>query len=179
MAHANNFEQKLTEILVKNKAISAQQAQELTQSFKKEDPETFEDYLLNSGLINKATLLKALSNYYQLPAFDVSGYLFEHDLLKEFPKDVMLRNRFIPVEADQDILIVVASMPSDDLAVIIEKYVNNDVQFNVGLRRDIEDAVKEFYDESILDEPSEDPYYKTEEDTERIEKILEDERKQE
>ena len=153
MAHINEFVEKISDILVKQKALSDQQAIDLKKGFKDVSPINFEAYLLESSQVSKASLLKALSTYYKLPAFDVSGYLFEHDLLRQLPKDVMLRNNCIPVEVDQDILVVVASEPSDDLAVTLERFLKNDIQFNVGLAQDIKNAVEEFYDEEPTEEP--------------------------
>ncbi len=175
--HVSEFIEKLLEILVKQKSLSETQAADLKKGFRESSPPDFEAYLLDSAQVSKASLLKALGSYYKLPAFDVSGYLFDHDLVKELPKDVMLRNSCVPVEVDQDILVVVANEPSDDLAVTLESYLKNDIQFNVGLYQDIKNAIEEFYDEAITEEPSEDPYYRVEEEDERIEKILDTEDK--
>ena len=66
-----------------------------------------------------------------------------------FPKDMLLRNAIIPLEVDENMMIMVASEPDDpELLFEIGEYVSYDIQFYVGLGRDICDAVKEFYDKS-------------------------------
>jgi hypothetical protein len=92
----------------------------------------------------------ALTKYYQLEAIDVVGMLFDHNLLRKFPLDVMVRVGFIPHQQDGDVLEVIAARPQDsELLDIIGAYVSYDIVFTVGLYRDICDAAKEFYDESV------------------------------
>ncbi len=145
-----NFAKNFIELLKTEKLIGQKEANDLLITFFKSSSENFEDFLLESGLISKENLLKALSLYYKIPAFDATGYMFEHEILKEFPKDVMLRNRFIPITIDNDIMVVATSQPdNDNLEVTINKHVPNEIKFNVGLRRDIEDAIKEYYDKAV------------------------------
>ena len=101
------------------------------------------------GLVEEADLLQSLAQYFQVPAFDVVGYFFDTFLLRRFPKGFLLRNALIPLEVDENIMIIIASEPDDsDLLVRIGEHVSFDIQFRVGLRRDICDAAKEFYDKS-------------------------------
>jgi len=84
----------------------------------------------------------------------VVGYIFNELLVREFPKDFLLRNNIIPMEVDDEILIVIAGDPAaSGLESSIREYVSYGVEFMVGLSRDIEDMVKEYYDKS----PTEDP----------------------
>jgi hypothetical protein len=146
------FAQELSQILCKNRVISESEAKALFRSFKNSDKETFDDFLLEEGLIEEEDLLKALGEYYKVPSVDVTGYFFDTALLQNFPKDFLLRNRVIPLEMDEDILIVAASEPDDmDLLSGFGAYTSEDIQFRVGLARDICDAVKEFYDKSPTD----------------------------
>ena len=141
------FTQGLAEILVKNKVVAASEAQSMIGMFKDSIKETFDDFLLEEGLVEESDLLKALSQYYQLPSFDVVGYFFDHNLITKFPKGFLLRSGIVPLEVDQNMLIVIASNPEDvGLESAIRDFVSYDVNFMVGLKRDIADAVKEFYD---------------------------------
>ena len=116
------------------------------------DKEYFDDFLLEEGLIEEEPLLRALAEYYQVPSVDVTGYFFDTDLLRNFPKDFLLRNRIVPLEMEDDILIVVANDPDNpDLLSSIGAYTSEDIQFRVGLARDITDAVTEFYEKSPTD----------------------------
>ena len=62
---------------------------------------------------------------------------------------MLLQNVIIPLEVDENIMVVVTSRPDNpDLLPEIGKYVSYDIQFYVGIGHDICDAVKEFYDMS-------------------------------
>ena len=128
----------------------------LQRSFKNSEKENFDDFLLEEGLIEEAPLLRALAEYYQVPSVDVTGYFFDRQLLRNFPKDFLLRNRIIPLEMEDDELTVVASQPDNpDLLSTMGAYTSEDIQFRVGLGRDISDAIREFYDKSpaeVLDD---------------------------
>ncbi|MCK5632216.1 hypothetical protein KAH94_00545 [bacterium] len=141
------FTQGLAQILVKNKVLDVNDAQSLQEMFKNSTKETFDEFLLEEGLVETPDLLKALSQYYQLPSFDVVGYFFDHNLITKFPKGFLLRSGIIPLEVDQNMLIVVASNPDESgLESTIRDYVSYDVHFMVGINRNINDMVKEFYD---------------------------------
>lgn len=152
MEKRETFAQALSEILVKHKLVDEAEGRALQRAFKSSEKENFDDFLLEEGLIEEAPLLRALSEYYQVPSVDVTGYFFDTQLLRNFPKDFLLRNRIVPLEMEDDELIMVASEPDNpDLLSSLGSYTTEDIQFRVGLGRDISDAVKEFYDKSPTD----------------------------
>lgn len=153
MANNNNdFTQKIAEILVKNKAVSSKEAADLQAAFSESDHNIFTDFLYEEGLVDKEQILIALGQYYQVPYFDTDGYFFDHLLLRDFPKDFLLRNNIIPLEIDQNVLVFVAADPSNpDLLSEIGKYAPYDIQFYVSVALDIQEAIKEFYDKSLTD----------------------------
>jgi len=147
MKHA--FENELTTILVDHHAISQKEAIALEYAFYQSDADEFEDFLLEEGLVAENDLLQALSQYYKVQAFDVVGNFFHRLLLKKFPKGFLLRHGIIPLDADNESIIIIASDPDAlGLTEEIAHYVSYDIYFMVGIRRDICDAVKEFYDPS-------------------------------
>ena len=149
-----SFAKKLTHILLRNKVISEKEANNLQQLFKESSKENFDDFLLEEGLVSKEDLLNALSQLYKVPAVDVTGYFFQTFLLHKFPKDILHRYAFIPMEADDDIMSVVASEPDDPgLMLLIGGFVPDDVVFYVGIRRDITDAFSEYYDKAVTEVP--------------------------
>lgn len=159
--------------LIKHKAIAPEQG----ASFQETYPTNIDaliDLLLSDGLITRRDVLIALSDTYQVPWFDVTGYFFDHQLIHLFPKGFLLRNAIIPLMIDEDELIVVAAQPSDDLLPLFGDYVSWDIQFQVGIRRHIEDAVKEFYDESIANDIPEDQDLEQERRLARDEATLEE-----
>jgi hypothetical protein len=145
------FVQELANILAKQGTIKQSEAHNLARLFEESSQDQFDDFLLEEGLVDKEALLAALSEYYQVPSFDVVGYFFNHELLHLFPKDFLLRNAFIPVDIDEDVFVVVANRPGAELSMQLHDYVDFVIAYRVGIRRDIEDAVKEFYDPSITE----------------------------
>ncbi len=159
MEKREKFAQELSDILVKHRIISEAEGRSIQRTFKNADRDNFDDFLLEEGLVEEAPLLTALSEYYQVPAVDVTGYFFDTELLRNFPKDFLLRNGIVPLEMEDDVLIVVASNPDNpDLLSGMGAYTSEDIQFRVGLARDISDAVKEYYDKSLTDLMDEQDY---------------------
>jgi hypothetical protein len=144
-----SFEAGLLTILIKMHVIAGADALAIEQSFHDSDVDQFDEYLLSEGIVDEENLLQALSEYYQVPAFDVVGYFFERHYVCMFPKDMLLRNEIIPLEVDENIMVMVAARPDNpELLSEIGEFVSYDIQFYVGIGRDICDAVKEFYDKA-------------------------------
>ena len=153
MKYDEVFVDELSAILLKNKALKNQDISVLKEDFKKRSDIAFEFFLLSEGLVEKEDLLQALQEYYKVPAFDVTGEFFNHELVTMFPKDVLLRYRFIPYEHDNETLVVVAATPDDpELLDIIGRYVSYDVTMMVGYCIDIEEQIEAFYDKAITEE---------------------------
>jgi hypothetical protein len=90
-----------------------------------------------------------------------------------FPKDFLLRRAVIPLEVDQNTLFVIASEPdSDGLESALREFVSYDIELYVGIRLDICDAVKEFYDDAPTEE-GQDEDLRVEHQLEQEEKIVE------
>lgn len=148
----------LCDIFLKHGMFQKEDIDALKKDFLNSSIPAFEDFLIEEGLIEKEDLLKALGIFYQTQAIDVEGFFFDHHLVTMFPKDEMLRNMFIPYERDDsdagygDILFVIAANPHNpDLPAIIGNYVSYDVSFFVGLARDIDDSIKEFFDKPLYE----------------------------
>ena len=151
----NNLVDELSIILVKNHVISFPDAQALRRGFADRDDMSYEDFLLEQGIVEKDDLLQALSEYYKVPAMDVIGEFFNHQFLRLIPKEVMIRHDMIPFWRDADTLTVVAANPSDPhLPVVLGKYVTHDITFMVGIAQDIQETIEEFYDASDTYQPN-------------------------
>ena len=154
MKKYDNLAEGLSEILVKNNSISHDKAQSLKKLFYDRSKPAFVNFLLEQGLVPKSALLNALSEYYQKPAFDVVGHFFEQHYVQMFPVDVMVRNKFVPLKREENMLVVVASDPSnEELLVIIGKNVSYNIRFMVGIAKDIMDAAQEFSDYAVTQYP--------------------------
>ena len=152
---AKTFVEQFTDILAEQGAISHDENKALEKIFKESGKSNFVDFLLEEGMADKDEILKALATYYRVASFDAVGYFFEHQLLHMFPKDFLLRNGIIPIESDDNILLVLANNPNDsELLPKIGQHVSYDIRFRVGILQDIIDAVQEFYDKA----PTEDTY---------------------
>lgn len=144
------FVEKFAKILADQDFVSQADAESLIKDFKTKSKETLVYFLIDEGLVQKNQVLKALSRYFNLASFDASGYLFDHALVNSFPVDFLTSNGIIPLSLEQDILTVVASQPDQaGLEARIGEYSDAAVEFVVGIKRDIWDAIQEFSDESL------------------------------
>jgi len=150
MKRSETFVQAFLDILVDQKIISPEQITDIRNKFASSSIAQFDEFLVDEGLAEPEQILIALGLYFHVPHFDVVGHFFESFLLHKYPKGFLLRNGVIPLVVEGDILTVVAAEPEyPGLASAMEQYASYDINYLVGIRRDIEDAVKEFYDESV------------------------------
>ncbi len=149
MGKSKSSVEAIAALLVKNGALGQEEARAASDVFANYSEPIFTNFLFEEGIAPKVQILKALSDYHGRPAMDAVGYFFDRNLLRKFPKDFLLRNNIIPLERDQNILIMVANSPDDpDLLYKIGQHVSYDIRFYVGMARDIQDAVKEYYDKA-------------------------------
>lgn len=152
------FIDELCAILMRHHAIDEQEAGVYKTQFRASlasdaDFDNFDQYLVDEGLVEKEDILKALSEYYEVPAVDLEGELIDDELLRNFPKEFLVRNEIIPIELEEDFLTVAASHPdNEELLAGIGKYVNTDIEFQVALAQDIIDSVEQYYDRSLTDQ---------------------------
>jgi hypothetical protein len=152
MATPEGFINRLCAVLVRQEVISVKRAKELRDLFADASHERFTQFLVEENFVSRSALLQALSQLYQVPLFDVKGYFFDTFLVQKFPKGFLLRNEIIPLNVDENMLIVVAEDPeNEELLSGIGKFVSYGIRFYVGIAHDIRDAVKEFYDESLTE----------------------------
>lgn len=157
MSIKKGFEAGFLEVLVELKFIAPEDAVKLMLTYDESDVDQFDEFLLSEGIVEQEELLQALSQYYQVPAFDVVGYFFETHLLRMFDKDMLLRNEIIPMQVDENMMIMVAANPNNsELLFEIGENVSYDIRFYVGVARDICDAVKEYYDKANTEDVEED-----------------------
>ena len=94
---------------------------------------------------------------YGIRSYDARGHFFNHHELMLFPRDVLVNKAFIPLAIDDDIMTIVVSNPDDDEIIeMIGDYVPYNVDKLVGIRRDILDAIEEYYDEDVATSDIED-----------------------
>lgn len=147
----------LLDILCDREVLNREDTAELKREYEKSETERFEDYLIDERIVEKDDLLKALQEYYNTPAIDVMGAMFDHDLLVKFPKDVLERNCCIPYYQDGMLLFVIAAAPTnEDLDELLGEFVSYDFEFLVGIPRHIDMMIKDFYQAEMYKEDYED-----------------------
>ncbi len=145
------FVSRLADALVKLQIFSAQEAESLVKEFQGRAKGRIDDFLLDEGIVDRETLLKALQAVYGIAPFDVRGHFFNHQLLLFFPKDFLINQGFIPLDVDDEIMTIVMSNPEDEETLdTLSRYVSYNVNVFVGIRRDVSDAVEEYYDEDVV-----------------------------
>lgn len=151
MAKKQIFVTRLADAFVKLQVLSAEQAESLVKEFQGRAKGRIDDFLLDEGIVDRETLLKALQAVYGLAPFDVRGHFFNHQLLLFFPKDFLINQGFIPLDVDDEIMTIVMSNPEDEETLdTLSRYVSYNVNVFVGIRRDIADAIEEYYDEDVV-----------------------------
>ena len=80
------FVDDLVAILEQNGSVSRGEAAALKTAFEESSQAQFDEFLLDEGLIEEEPLLAALSEYYQVPSFNVCAYFFKREELHKFPK---------------------------------------------------------------------------------------------
>ena len=150
MSRKKSFVKNFTKLLCKRELISVEDSLELPDEFSHRAKESFDNFLLSEGLVSKDDLLESLREYYQVPAFDAQGHFFQRSTVRLFPKIFLIKNVIIPIERDENMLIVLANDPTDhELLSKIGEFVSYDIHFRVGLYQDILNAVHEYYDASV------------------------------
>jgi hypothetical protein len=152
----SDFFEGISAILTNRRYITPEDMINLEREFHTLSDRAFEDFLLESGMVEREDLLEALSQYYGVPQLDVTGAFFDHQFLRLIPINIMLRHLVIPYHRDEgsDFLWVIAADPNDQhLLYVLGKYVTHNINFMVGLPQDIRDAIREFYDQSISYQP--------------------------
>ena len=81
MASTHTFVSGFVQTLVSMNIMAKEEGQAADKAFHDSAKENFVDFLLEEGLVDREDILKALSQYYQVPAFDVVGHFFLHNLL--------------------------------------------------------------------------------------------------
>lgn len=160
-----DFVNGFLDILKKQKSIGDKEFDSLKKDFAGRSQDTLVYFLIDQGMVPKNEVLSALSKYFQVPSFDVSGYMFDHNLVASFDEDLMTSQCFIPLNESDDILVVITDNPdSSGLDELILENTDAEVVFYVGIKRDILDAIQEFYEVAVTEDEIEDEEEEFDED---------------
>jgi hypothetical protein len=153
MEKNESFSKAFLDILVEQKVISPDRVSEISRRFADSSIQEFDAFLLEEGLADVEQILIALGMFYHVSYFDAEGHFFETFLLRKFPKDFLIRHAIIPLATEGDFMMVVAAHPEAvGLESAMRNYVSYDIEFLVGIRRHIVDAIEEYYDRSLVED---------------------------
>jgi len=167
MADYNQYIRDLTSILVANGAMAEDDGEYVTDAFQDYSIANYEDFLLETGTVEREQLLEALEQYYNVKAIDVLGDVFDPSLVQQVPYNVLIEYNCIPYGQDGYQLMVIAGNPRDpELDEVFGRHVTYDPVFFVGIPRHIRLMVQDYYQDSLVGkvsyvDPSEDPDERT------------------
>ncbi len=146
----NELLERLVCALEKRDVLEPQDLEVLCQEFEQHEALSVQDFLLETGLVEKEELLGALEEVFGVKAIDVLGTMFDHTLIQSFPKGLLLRNNVIPYLQDGMVITVIAGNPEDeDIEERLREHVSNDIEFFVGIPQHIDIMIKDFYQDEL------------------------------
>ncbi len=103
---------KLGDIMLGNGDLTVDQLNYAIDKLKSTG-QRFGEICLNDGLISQEVLTKSLAEQFGMEFIDLQGFRIDEGLLNSFPPDTMYRFHFVPIEQDEDFLVVAISDPTD------------------------------------------------------------------
>jgi type IV pilus assembly protein PilB len=145
---------KLGEILQDRGHISAEDLQQL---FKEQEGKIVRlgELILERGLVDKPTLVKALEEVSRVPYLDCSTIQCDDAVLQSIPKPMAVRLDILPVRLEQSRLIVVMAEPQNVATINELRFTcGKDVSPRFGFRAEIQSAIVRSYDHFVSSAPA-------------------------
>ncbi len=144
---------KLGEILQDRGHISAGDLQQL---FKEQEGKMVRlgELILERGLVDKPTLVKALEEVSRVPYLDCSTIQCQDAVLQSIPKPMAVRLDILPVRLEQSRLIVVMAEPQNVATINELRFTcGKDISPRFGFRAEIQSAIVRSYDHFVSSAP--------------------------
>jgi len=103
---------KLGDIMLENGDLTVDQLSYAIDKLKSTG-QRFGEICLNDGLISQEVLTRTLAEQFGMEFIDLQGFRIDEGLLNSFPPDTMYRFHFVPIEQDDETLVVAISDPTD------------------------------------------------------------------
>lgn len=145
---------KLGEILQDRGHISAEDLQQL---FKEQEGKIVRlgELILERGLVDKPTLVKALEEVSRVPYLDCSTIQCDDAVLQSLPKPMAVRLDVLPVRLEQARLIVVMAEPQNVATIDELRFTcGKDISPRFGFRAEIQSAIVRSYDHIVSAAPA-------------------------
>jgi type IV pilus assembly protein PilB len=144
---------KLGEILQDRGHISAEDLQQL---FKEQEGKMVRlgELILERGMVDKPTLVKALEEVSRVPYLDCSTVQCDDAVLQSLPKHMAVRLDVLPVRLEQTRLIVVMAEPQNVATIDELRFTcGKDISPRFGFRAEIQSAIVRSYDHIVSAAP--------------------------
>src|ERR671911_564462 len=136
---------RLGELLVREKLISLQQLRQ-AQDEQKKSGKNLGYALARLGFVNDEEITNFLSNQYRLPAVNLDEFEIDAEVLKIVGKDVCMKHGIVPVSRSGSSLIVAMSDPTNLHAVDDIKFLSGyNVEPVVSSEAAIQAAIERYY----------------------------------
>jgi type IV pilus assembly protein PilB len=136
--------------------------------------ERFGRACVNNGLITDEILAQALAQQFGVEYVDINGFKMDESILDEIPADAIFRYQFIPMEMQDDSLVVAIADPTDVIKLDeLEFFLDKKLVFMITTESAIESVLKKGEGTSrVLKGVSEDFMLQLVKETEKGEEIL-------
>jgi type IV pilus assembly protein PilB len=164
---------RLGDIMVEHGDLTVDQLQYAIDKLKSTG-QRFGEICLTDGLITEEVLVKALAEQFGLDSIDLQGFRIDEGLLNSFPPDTMYRFHFVPLEQQEDVLVVAISDPTDVIKLDeLELLLDRPLLIKLATERQIAQILKRGEGTSrVLKDVSEDFMLQLVTETEKGEEVL-------
>ncbi|HEX2878859.1 MAG TPA: ATPase, T2SS/T4P/T4SS family, partial [Polyangiaceae bacterium] len=140
-------DQRLGELLVREKLISLQQLRQ-AQSDQKKSGQNLGFTLAKLGYVSDGEITNFLSSQYRLPAINLDEYEIDNDVLKLVSQEVCMRHKVLPVSRSGSSLIVAMADPTNLHAIDDIKFLTSyNVEPVVASEMAIAAAIDRYYNQ--------------------------------
>src|SRR5262249_31710445 len=86
---------------------------------------------------------RELAKRYRLQYYDLTAQSIDHELINSLPVELMLRNHFVPLKRDNEMLLIAIADPTNyDLVDELSSQLKTKIKIAVATRSAIEQALK-------------------------------------
>jgi type IV pilus assembly protein PilB len=116
---------KLGEILLENGDISRDQLHYVLEK-RKTVTDRFGEICVNDGLVTEEAVTRALAEQFGFEFVDLQGFKIDEAILSAFPPDIVYRHHFVPLDQENETLVIAISDPTnvinlDELEIRLNK----------------------------------------------------------
>jgi type IV pilus assembly protein PilB len=169
----SQYRKKLGDILSEKGALSQDQLQYVIEK-RKTVTERFGEICVNDGLVTEEAIARALAEQFDFEFIDLQGFKINEAIMGAFPPDVVYRYNFIPLEQEDETLVIAIADPTDVISLDeLEMIVDRPLKIKVAAKSQIAQILRRGEGTSrVLKEVSEDFMLQLVTETERGEEVL-------